>query len=220
MKRLFLTSSLASLALAGVCFAPSDETGAAVPPAPPEAPPAPPAAPVTVQRDRQNGFTRPIAGTKTGLVWDVADELSAKLGRPAKRDEVIEEYKKRVPDAMPGTMSTQYSRWCGFHNVAEVLKKLRADEKAAANAAGAEAKAKAEADKAAKAAEKDAEKAAKEKAKAEKAEAAAKAKEEKAAAAAKAKADKEAAAKAAKEAAAKAAAEAAAADVPPAPPAQ
>lgn len=192
MKRLFLTSTLASLALAGVCFAPSDETGAApvAPPAPP-APPAEPApAPVTVQRVRQNGFTRPIAGTKTGLVWDVADELSAKLARPAKRDEVIEAYKARVPDAMPGTMSTQYSRWCGFHKVAEVLKKLRADEKAAESSAAAEQKA-----------AKEAEKKAKEEAKAA-------AKAEKEAAAATKKAEKEAAAKAkAEEAAAAAAAQ-------------
>jgi len=214
MKRLFLTSTLASLALAGVCFAPSDETGSApvappAPPAPPtEAPTEAPAAPVTVQRVRQSGFTRPIAGTKTGLVWDVADELSAKLGRPAKRDEVIEEYKRRVPDAMPGTMSTQYSRWCGFHKVAEVLKKLRADEKTQESTASAEAKAAKEAEKAAKEAEKAAAKTAKEEAaaakKAEK-EAAAKAKAE---AAAKAKADAEAAAKAkAEEAAAAAAAQ-------------
>lgn len=210
MKRLFLTSTLASLALTGVCFAPSDETGSA--PVAPPAPPAPtteaPAAPVTVQRVRQNGFTRPIAGTKTGLVWDVADELSAKLGRPAKRDEVIEEYKRRVPDAMSGTMSTQYSRWCGFHKVAEVLKKLRADEKAQESTASAEAKAAKEAEKAAKEAEKaDAKKAKEEAAAAKKAEkeAAAKAKAE---AAAKAKADAEAAAKAkAEEAAAAAAAQ-------------
>lgn len=165
-------------------------------------------APVTVQRVRQNGFTRPIAGTKTGLVWDVADELSAKLGRPAKRDEVIEEYKKRVPDAMPGTMSTQYSRWCGFHKVSEVLKSMRAAEKANDAKAAEEAKAAKEAEKAAKEAEKAAAKKAKEEAaaakKAEK-EAAAKAKAE---AAAKAKADAEAAAKAkAEEAAAAAAAQ-------------
>lgn len=158
-------------------------------------------APVTVQRVRQNGFTRPIAGTKTGLVWDVADELSAKLGRPAKRDEVIEEYKKRVPDAMPGTMSTQYSRWCGFHKVSEVLKSMRAAEKANDAKAAEEAKAAKEAEKAA------AKKAKEEAAAAKKAEkeAAAKAKAE---AAAKAKADAEAAAKAkAEEAAAAAAAQ-------------
>lgn len=205
MKRLFMTSALASLAASGIAFSAPTE-GA---PAAPAIPPAPPAAPV-VSRERQNGFTRPLPGTKTGLVWDVADELSEKLGRPAKRDEVIEEYKKREPNAMPGTMSTQYSRWCGFHNVAEILKKLRADEKAAAQAANAEAKEKAEAEKAEKARAKEAEKAERERVKAEKAEAAAKAKEEKAAAKAKAKEEKAAADKAAKEAAAQAAAEAAA----------
>ena len=155
-------------------------------------------APATVQRVRQNGFTRPIEGTKTGLIWDIADEISARERRPAKRDEVFTEYQKRVPDAMNGTMSTQYSRWCGFHMVADALRKMRADEKAAAGQAdAAEAAKKAEAAAAAKA-QKEAEKqkkaadaAAK---KAEKAAAAAKKAEEAAAAAAKAKADAAAAA--------------------------
>jgi hypothetical protein len=162
-----------------------------------EAPAAEPA-PAPVQRVRQNGFTRPIAGTKTGLIWDIADEISAREKRPAKRDEVFKEYQARVPDAMNGTMSTQYSRWCGFHKVSDVLRKMRADEKATANteataaaAAKAEATAKAKADKEAEKQKKAADAAAK---KAEKA-AAAKAKADAAAAAAaKAKADAEAAA--------------------------
>lgn len=153
-------------------------------------PAAAPAAPAPVQRVRQNGFTRPIAGTKTGLIWDIADEISAREKRPAKRDEVFKEYQERVPDAMNGTMSTQYSRWCGFHKVSDVLRKMRADEKAAANTeATAEAAKKAEA------------------AAAKKAEAEA-AKQKKAADAAAKKAEKAAAAKAKADAAAEAAAKA------------
>lgn len=151
-----------------------------------------PAATPKVERVKQNGFTRPLHGSKTGLVWDVADRLSAKHKRPALRDEVIDEYKKEVPDARDGTVSTQYSRWCGFHGVQDVLRKLRAEEKKAAEAEKAKAKAGKEAEKA------------------EKAEAAAKAKAEKAAAA-KAKKEAAAKAKAEKDAAAKAEAEATAA---------
>ena len=145
-------------------------------------------APVTVERERQNGFTRPLAGTKTGLVWDIADKISAEKQRPALRDEVMAEYKAQVEGASDGTISTQYSRWCGFHGVQEVLRKMRADEKAK------EAEAKAAA-KAAKDAEKAAAKEAKAKAAAEK-KAAAEAKKE---AAAKAKAEKAAAKAAAAE---------------------
>lgn len=186
--------------------------------APTEGAPAPPA-PVVVSRERQNGFTRPLSGTMTGLVWDIADEISAAQKRPALRDEVWKEYQNRLPGANSATLSTQYSRWCGFHNVQEALRKLRAEQKKADEAAKAAEDAAKAAEKQAKEEAKAAEAAAKEKAKAEKAaakeaEKAAKA-QAKAEAAAKAKAEKEAAAKAAAEAAAKAAAEAAA--VPPAP---
>lgn len=122
-----------------------------------------------VVRQKQNGFTRPIEGTKTGMVWDIADEISAKEGRPALRAEVIEAYTKRVPDARTGTISTQYSRWCGFHNVQDILKKMRADEKAAAKKIKDEekaAKAAAAAEKKKKAAEKAAKAAAEKKKKA------------------------------------------------------
>lgn len=164
----------------------------------------------TPDRVRQNGMTRPLAGTKTGLVWDIADALSASLNRPAQRSEVFEAYQKQVPDASNGTMSTQYSRWCGFHGVTEILREQRAKERAEASVAKDAEKAKKEAERAAAKEAKEAEKAAKaearEKAKAEKAAAAA---EKKAAAAAKA-AEAKAAADAAAAEAAKAAANVAA----------
>lgn len=220
MKRLFISTAIGAMALQGLVFSAPGEAGSAeAPPAPP-APPVPPApAPAPVQRERQNGFTRPLSGTMTGMVWDIADEISAEKKRPALRDEVWKEYQVRQLGANSATLSTQYSRWCGFHNVQEALRKLRAEQKQAELAANnAEASAK-EAEKKAAAEAKAAEKAAKEQAKADKAAAAAKAKADKAAAAEAAKAAKDAATKAAKEEAARKAAEAAAA-VPPAPPAQ
>lgn len=211
-----------SFTTACMCFSPSDALGEV--PAAPEAaeaiPPAPPTGPVIQQRIRQNGFTRPAENTATGMVWDIADEISEKMGRPAFRDEVWKEYQRRYPAANQATNSTQYSRWCGFHKVQDTLRAIRAEEKAKAKAESEAAKIAAEGAKQKAAEEKAAEKAAKEQARAEKAAAAAKAKEEKAAAAAKAKEEKAAAAKAAKEEAARKAAEAAAAEIPPAPPAQ
>jgi hypothetical protein len=174
MKQMFmLTTSVIPV------FAAAAEAGAA------EAP----TTPVKVERQKQNGFTRPIAGTKTGLVWDIADKISADQGRPAKRDEVFAEYKKQIPDASDGTISTQYSRWCGFHGVQDVLRKMRAEEKAAEKkikddekAAKAEEKAKAKAAKEAEAKEKADAKAAAAAKKAEEAAAKAKAKADAAAA--------------------------------------
>ena len=176
MKRLALMTAFAYTPL--IAFAAADEGGSGAAPEAPT-PPAP------VQRQKQNGFTRPIAGTKTGMVWDIADAISAKQGSPAKRDQVFEAYKAAVPDASDGTISTQYSRWCGFHGVSDLLRKQRAEEKAKAQAEkdkAKEAKAKERADaKAAKEAEKKAKAEAKAKEKADK-EAAAKAAAEKAAA--------------------------------------
>lgn len=166
----------AVLSLPMLAFSPADEAGSGE------------AAPQPIQRERKNGHTRPLAGTKTGMVWDIADAISKEQGSPALRDQVFDAYKKAVPDASDGTISTQYSRWCTFHGVRDVLKKIRADQKAKEQAEKdkvKEAKAK---EKAAAKAKKDAEK---------KAKADAKAKE---------KAEKEAAAKAAAEEAAKAAA--------------
>lgn len=181
MKHRFLMNSFMPM----IAFAAADKGSAGAG----EAPAAPPA-PTPVERQRQNGFTRPLAGTKTGMVWDIADAISAEQGSPAMRDQVFEAYKKAVPDASDGTISTQYSRWCGFHGVSDVLRKQRAEAKA-------KAQAEKDAEKAKKAQERADAKAAKE------AEKKAKAEER-----AKAKAAKEAEAKAKAEKAAKAAADA------------
>lgn len=114
-----------------------------------------------VERIKQNGVTRPKDGTTTGNVWQVADEMSAELGRPVLSAELVE---RLGEDYNKATVSTQYAAWCTFHGVtAEQRKAIReegkAEERAAKEAAKAEAKA-------AKAAEREAAKQAKAEAKA------------------------------------------------------
>jgi len=52
---------------------------------------------------------RPTYGTQTGRVWELADQLSRKLGRKAKRREVMDAYAREGGNA--NTASTQYSQW-------------------------------------------------------------------------------------------------------------
>ena len=52
---------------------------------------------------------RPTYGTQTGRVWELADQLSLKLGRKAKRQEVMDAYAREGGNA--NTASTQYSQW-------------------------------------------------------------------------------------------------------------
>lgn len=83
-----------------------------------------------VERERKNGQTRPKAGSATGLIWDIADKISSQKGRPALRNEVFDEYTKKVPNGSLGTAGTQYSRWCAFNGAGPALKKFRAEQKA------------------------------------------------------------------------------------------
>lgn len=107
-----------------------------------------------IERERQNGHTRPLAGSKTGLIWDLADAISQKERRPALRDEVFDAYDKKVKDASMKTAGTQYSRWCAFHGVSAKLKEFKEKDRAEKDAAKAkvkaDAKAKADAEKKAK----------------------------------------------------------------------
>lgn len=134
--------------------------------------------PAKPERERKNGQTRPLAGTLTGTVWEIADAITtAQKKAPATREQVSVKYKEKVgADASDGTINTQYSRWVAFNGHQDALKEQRAkvreaNAKAKADEKNAAAKAKAD------------EKAAKEKAKADadkaKADAAAKAKETK-----------------------------------------
>lgn len=94
-----------------------------------------------IERERKNGATRPKPGSKTVVVWEIADAISAKMKRPALRNEVFDEYTKKVPTGSIGMAGTQYSRWCAFTGAGPALKKFRAEEKAKAEKADAEAKA-------------------------------------------------------------------------------
>lgn len=52
---------------------------------------------------------RPAEGTRTGRVWDLADEITARSGRLARRREVIERFVAEGGNA--NTASTQFQHW-------------------------------------------------------------------------------------------------------------
>jgi bifunctional DNA-binding transcriptional regulator/antitoxin component of YhaV-PrlF toxin-antitoxin module len=52
---------------------------------------------------------RPTFGTQTGRVWELADQLSLKLGRKAKRQEVMDAFAREGGNT--NTASTQYTQW-------------------------------------------------------------------------------------------------------------
>lgn len=137
--------------------------------------PAPVADDTKNENPKQNGVRRPEPGTLTGKLWDIADEISAQLKRPAPRGAVIEKYLATVPGANKATAATQYSRWVVFHDAGDALKLAKAKEKEERDkekAAEKEAKAKEKAAKEAQA-KKDADAKAAAKAKADKEKAAA-----------------------------------------------
>jgi hypothetical protein len=76
-----------------------------------------------VERQKQNDVTRPLAGTKTGAVWDKADEMSADLKRPV----LLGELKTALPEINDGTVSTQYNHWCTFNGVTAEQRKAARD---------------------------------------------------------------------------------------------
>jgi len=114
--------------------------------------PAPEPKPEKVAIPKQNGIKRPEPGSLTGKLWDIADEISSTLQRPAPRKDVIARYMKDVPGANTATANTQYARWVTFHGAADALKSARANaaaERAEAKVAEREARAKERADAAA-----------------------------------------------------------------------
>lgn len=120
------------------------------------------AKPAKAPKVEQNGVTRPAAGTATGNVWKIADELSAAAQAPAKRADVLKAAEAEGINVT--TAATQFGRWCKFNGVkaTPAAPKVSAEEKAAAVAAAkAEKAAKAAAAKAEKDAAKAAAKAAK-----------------------------------------------------------
>lgn len=134
-------------------------------------------------RVRKNGQTRPESGTKTGIIWDIADRITNDTNVVATKEEVWTEYQTKVEGPAEATVATQYGRWVIFNGYQEQVKAARKaakDAKAGAEEAEkaaakqkkeddkkrkaderAAAKKKREDDKAAKAAAKEAEKKAK-----------------------------------------------------------
>lgn len=150
MKRLYSMGAMSVLAMAAL--SPSDVSGG----------PSPAAIPLPTltenSREKKNGQTRPLKGTTTGLIWDLADYLLDLNGFPPSRAQVWAIYKEQVPNPKEATTATQYSRWVQFHGLREAVKAAHGAGNAEAKAAKAAEKAAA---KEAKSAEKDAEKAAK-----------------------------------------------------------
>lgn len=91
----------------------SEETATEEQEAPPEMP-------------EQNGVRRPKPGTKTARVWEIADELSAQAGEPAKRGDVLKAYE--AEGGNPATGATQFGRWTKFHGLAAQRRAKKAEE--------------------------------------------------------------------------------------------
>lgn len=92
---------------------------AAAPAAPAPAPaaekaPKAPKAP-KIERESQNGQTKPADGTKTGKLWAIIDKLSAEKQEPASRKEVLEAAEK---DGFNLAMAASlYAHWRKFHGL-------------------------------------------------------------------------------------------------------
>lgn len=113
---------------------------------------APVVKPEKKERLRRNGQTRPEVGSKTGLIWDIADKFVEEHNRVPTKDEVWDAYAPTQAEPSQMTLATQYGRWVIFHGYQAHVKANRAAAKAAKEAQEAD-------EKASKAAEKDAEKA-------------------------------------------------------------
>jgi membrane protein involved in colicin uptake len=61
----------------------------------------------------QNGIRRPKAGTITGKLWDLFDQLSRDTGVPA----TIGDAMKKAEGTADATVRTQYARWRKFNGV-------------------------------------------------------------------------------------------------------
>lgn len=98
------------------------------------------------EREKRNGVTRPEEGTRTGLVWDIADEVTNRRRTAghthtvALLDEVRKHY-MTVDGAQISTCQTQYNRWVVFNGLQAEVKARRDEEKLAANTAASAAKA-------------------------------------------------------------------------------
>ena len=67
-----------------------------------------------VEADAFPDPSRPLPGTQTGQVWDLADEMSREKGRCADRSEVVERFVAQGGNR--NTASTTYYRWKQHHD--------------------------------------------------------------------------------------------------------
>ena len=68
----------------------------------------------------QNGVSRPGAGTQTERIWVISDELSAKLGAPVDRKEVLDAAVSEKINV--ATAATQYGKWRVFNGLGKPAK--------------------------------------------------------------------------------------------------
>lgn len=97
---------------------------------------APAEAPQASSQPKQNGVTRPKAGTATGRVWEIADELSEQAGQPAERAEVLKAYEAEGGNSSTG--ATQFGRWRKFHGLGKYSKTATTEQMEGAGAAEVE----------------------------------------------------------------------------------
>lgn len=88
----------------------------------PEAPAVPaadakPPKPPKIEREKQNGQTKPATGTLTRKLWDIIDAISAKNAAPATRKEVMEAAAAAVPPFNTAMSASLYSHWRKFHGL-------------------------------------------------------------------------------------------------------
>lgn len=68
-----------------------------------------------VERIEQNGVRKPLAGSRCGNAWDLFDELSASLGRPAIVADALPLAEPRGLN--PGNVRAEYGQWRKFHGI-------------------------------------------------------------------------------------------------------
>ena len=68
------------------------------------------------RKDRPVAYSRPQPGTKTGRVWEVADEITRESGRRASRREVVDRI--AAEEGSRATANTQYQHWKSSYEAA------------------------------------------------------------------------------------------------------
>lgn len=84
-------------------------------------------------KDISNGVARPKAGTATGRVWQICDELSSASNAPAERAQVIT--KATAEGINAATAATQHGKWRKYHGLVAAASPEAKAEKAKADAA-------------------------------------------------------------------------------------